>query len=94
MYNHLGAYQAFTGTDPGVCGDADIEPMHLPEETQLGVLGNGGQYQPGTGTGRGVNKKYEATVNGTSNQQKGDAAGGLAALAGNGMNCYMNAQPK
>jgi RHS repeat-associated protein len=95
-FTHLGkwmaspGYQAAVGTDPEICGSGEGEAMHDPRESQNGVLGNGGKY-PGGGTGRGVNKKYEGTVNHTSDPEAGNAAGSGAALVGNAVNCYVNA---
>ena len=77
-----------SGGDPGIFQGE--EAMHDPREEQTGPLPNGGRYQPGTGTGKGVNKSYDGTTNIVRANTKvtNTAVNGLA-VVGNGANCIM-----
>jgi RHS repeat-associated protein len=84
------------GGDPGIFQGE--EAMHVPEETQQGVVGraglpSGGVTQgPFKGTG-GSPESRESIFNRTnqvvSAQRNADGKGGVYALAGNGANCIM-----
>lgn len=89
---HLALFQALTLTAPENCGFGDGESMHVPEETQHGVVGDTPSPSGNSQQRRQQNRLYNGMVNGSQNQETGDAAGGGAALIGNAANCYTNAQ--
>ena len=73
------------GGDPEIFQGQDAQ--HAPENDKEGVLVNGGKYQPGTGTGRGVNMTYRGTVGKANNPAPGRSVGNGVALVGNASNC-------